>query len=47
MGHDFLDAVRNDSVWARVKDKLVQVGGEAPLEVIKAVAVKVALDLIT
>ena len=46
-GHDFLDAVRNDSVWARVKGKLAQVGGDAPLDVIKAVAVKVALDLIT
>ena len=47
MGHDFLDAVRNDSVWARVKGKLAQVGGDAPLEVIKALAVKVVLDLVT
>lgn len=46
-GHDFLDAVRNDSVWSKVKGKLVQVGGDAPIDVIKAVAVKAALELIS
>jgi hypothetical protein len=46
-GHDFLDAIRNDTVWAKVKGKLARVGGDAPFDVVKAVAVKAALELIS
>ena len=43
-GHDYLDAIRNKGVWARTKKLVVDKVGSAPLEVFKAVAVKVRLD---
>lgn len=45
-GHDHLDAVRSDTVWERTKTRLAAVGGDAPLEVVKALAVKVMTDLV-
>lgn len=38
-GHEFLDSVRNDSVWTEVKKKVTSQGGALPLEVIKALAI--------
>lgn len=38
-GHDFLDSVRNESVWTDVKRKIATQGGSLPFEVIKALAV--------
>ena len=38
-GHDFLDAVRNESVWTDVKKKISSQGGALPLEIIKALAI--------
>ena len=37
-GHDFLDSIRDDSIFATVKEKLVTIGGTASLAVIKAIA---------
>ena len=37
-GHDFLDAVRNESVWNSTKAKVGKAVGSASLEVIRAVA---------
>lgn len=37
-GYDYLDAVRNPSIWVKTKNKLLQVGGTATLEIIKSVA---------
>ena len=37
-GHDFLDSIRDDSIFATVKEKLVTIGGTASLAVIKALA---------
>ncbi|WP_165905229.1 DUF2513 domain-containing protein [Rhodovulum euryhalinum] len=45
-GHDYLDAIRDDTVWRRTKDKLTEVGGGAALDVVKAVAVHVATQLL-
>lgn len=45
-GCDYLDAVRNDTVWSICKDKLLSVGGTATLEVTKAVAVAVAKTML-
>ena len=36
-GHDFLDAARNNTVWARVKAKLAEIGGTAPLDVTRSI----------
>lgn len=38
-GHEFLDSVRSESVWADVKKKVMNEGGALPLEVIKALAI--------
>jgi hypothetical protein len=43
-GHDFLDDIRNESVWARVKENLKRFGGDASLEVIKSLAAQAALE---
>lgn len=43
-GHDYLDAIRNKGVWAKTKKLVADKVGSAPLEVFKAVAVKVTLD---
>ena len=41
MGHDFLDALRADSVWSVVKEKTKQAGGATI-----AIMVEVAKDYI-
>ena len=38
-GCDYLDVVRNDSVWAKTKQRLSSVGGSASIEIVKAVAI--------
>lgn len=43
-GHDYLDAIRNSGVWAKTKKLIVEKVGSAPLEVFKAVAVKLVLQ---
>ena len=37
-GHEFLDAVRSDTVWAQVKQKAAEQGGSLPLELVKLLA---------
>ena len=37
-GHDFLDAIRDSTVWAKVTKKLKEVGGTASLSTVKALA---------
>lgn len=44
-GHEFLDAVRNDTVWTKTKDLVKEKGGSVPFEVIKALAIKFAGSL--
>jgi hypothetical protein len=39
-GHDFLEATRNDTVWAKTKQFIKEKGGGASFEIIKAVALK-------
>lgn len=45
-GHDFLDSIRSDKVWRRVRERLATVGGEASLDVVKQLAVQIARDLL-
>lgn len=37
-GHDFLDAIKDDTIWRRTKDRIVSTVGTASAEVVKAVA---------
>ena len=41
-GHEFLDAIRNDTVWNNVKEAVKEKGGSIPFEVLKALAMKIA-----
>jgi hypothetical protein len=41
-GHEFLDSIKNDTVWDKVKETVKEKGGAIPFEVLKALAVKVA-----
>ena len=41
-GHDFLEATRNATVWAKTKQFIKDKGGGASFDIIKAIAVKIA-----
>lgn len=41
-GHEFLDAVRDDTVWRRTKERVSRAVGSASIEVVKAVAEGIA-----
>jgi len=40
-GMIFLEAARSDTVWRKAKDKLLEVGGAASLEIFKAVLLQI------
>ena len=42
-GHDFLDAVRSDSIWDKTKAAVLDVSGSAAFDVIKQLAGAIAL----
>lgn len=47
-GHDFLDAIRNESTWSKTKAMITDKGGAMTFELIKSVAIsltKTALGL--
>lgn len=37
-GHDFIDAIRNDTVWNQTKEKVSAIGGSVAMEIIKDIA---------
>jgi len=41
-GHEFLDAVRNDTVWAKTKEVVKEKGGSVPFAVLQALVIKIA-----
>lgn len=45
-GNDFLDAVRDESIWKRVRSTISKITGGASFEVFKTVASSLALDAI-
>lgn len=45
-GHDFIAALRDDAVWAKVKERLAKVGGSASLDVIGQVGASVAKQML-
>jgi Hypothetical protein (DUF2513) len=44
-GHDFLDAVRTDKVWLKVKTELKDKGLSLPFALLQALALKIAANL--
>ena len=45
-GNDFLDAVRDESIWKRVRSTIGKITGGASFEVFKTVASSLVLDAI-
>nr|DAQ04696.1 MAG TPA: Transcriptional regulator, MarR/EmrR family, emrR, transcriptional regulator, DNA-binding [Caudoviricetes sp.] len=45
-GQDFLAAVSNDGLWAQAKLRVAKLAGEVSFETIKAVAVRLASDML-
>lgn len=43
-GHDFLDSIRNDTVWSKTKARLSAVGGATAIGVIKSLAIEVSKE---
>ncbi|WP_245829188.1 DUF2513 domain-containing protein [Salipaludibacillus agaradhaerens] len=41
-GHEFLNAIRNESIWNKLKNKLKEEGGAIPFSVLSSLAVKYA-----
>lgn len=46
-GHEFLDSIRNQTVWAKVKAKALNAGGDLPFEIIKSVALDLMKELVS
>lgn len=42
-GHDFLDNIRNDTIWSKTKAEVLKVGESASLDIIKSIASKLIL----
>jgi hypothetical protein len=38
-GHDYLDAIRQDGIWAKTKQAVAETGGTATLEIMKSLAI--------
>lgn len=36
-GHDLLKKMRNDSVWAKTKSKIADLGGEVPIRILEKI----------
>ncbi|EFA23673.1 DUF2513 domain-containing protein [Bifidobacterium gallicum] len=45
-GNDFLDAIRDDTVWSGAKTRIAKTVGSATLDTVKALAVRVATDML-
>lgn len=46
-GHEFLDACRNEGIWAKAKERLQSIGGDVPLDVLKTVLVGIMTKQLT
>lgn len=45
-GHDFLDSIRNDTVWNKVKEQVKEKGGGFTMEILKALATQALSHLL-
>lgn len=45
-GHEFLDAARNETVWAKARDAIKQKGGSWTFDVLKALLTRYLGDLL-
>lgn len=45
-GCDYIDAIRDDTVWNSTKEKLKSVGGSSALEIVKAIAIATTKNIL-
>jgi predicted transcriptional regulator len=45
-GHEFLDAIKNDTVWKKINKVATEKGVTMPLDIIKGAAIKALSDLV-
>jgi hypothetical protein len=45
-GHEFLDAIRNVTIWDKTKATIAEKGGTMTFELVKSVAIKLATALV-
>ena len=45
-GHDYLDTIRDDSIWKQTKSTLGKISGSASLEIVKTIASKLSLTFL-
>lgn len=45
-GHDFLDVIRDDSIWLETKEKIAGVGGSVAMNVVKATATAILVKML-
>jgi len=45
-GHEFLDAIRNDDVWKKTKERAATLGGQTSFELVKAIAIQIAKSML-
>lgn len=45
-GHEFLDSIRNNSIWKETKSKILSKSGAMTFEIIKSVAVEIAKAMV-
>ena len=46
-GHEFLDAIRDETIWSKVKGKLSSFGGTLPFDIILQLATDAAKQLLS
>lgn len=44
-GNDYLDSIRSESVWGKVKKALGEVAGSASLDTVKSIATMITVEL--
>ena len=45
-GHDYLDSIRDDTIWKQTKEKIGNITSSVSLDIVKTVAQKIILGLI-
>lgn len=45
-GHEFLDKVRNETVWRRIRDVIASKGGSVAFSVVNQLATRFAMDMV-
>src|SRR5690554_1505542 len=44
-GNDFLDSIKNEKIWSKIKNKISKEGGDIPFAVLKTLAIKYSEQL--